>query len=383
MKNKYLPLIYFIFTGILLLLVLPGKIGNPKIEELVSNLQWVGEGSIFDNSSPRARFATIYSLLEDKSYTFSLLLARFSTPDLAITDGKYVSLFPPGVSILATPGYLIGRYFNLSQVGAFATISIFAYLNFIFIYLISRRLGASQISSLLGSSIFLFATPSFAYSATLYQHHITVFLILVSIYASIVMSAFWASFVFFFLLGVALLVDYPNVFFFAPVGIFLLNKIINIKSTITSIQIKINPWILTSILAFAISMIPFFWLNSKFYGNPFQLAGTLKRVQAIDSNGFPIYEAYLDKEKDKKQIEKELASEKISYKFFNSRLLLSGLHTHLISEDRGMLYYAPIILFGLVFALISAYLFFAVLAVTFCLFLTSHKLSSMKSQNYF
>jgi len=102
-----------------------GNIGNPKSNEITDPF-W-REGGPFELSPERGRFGLLYSLVEDKSFYFSVDLARFIAPDLGYLNEKYVSLFAPAVSFIATPGYLIGKYFGASQVGSYLVIAIFAF----------------------------------------------------------------------------------------------------------------------------------------------------------------------------------------------------------------------------------------------------------------
>src|SRR5690606_27797294 len=150
---------------------------------------------------------------EDRSFSFSIPLARFVAPDLGYLDGKYVSLFAPTVSFLVMPGYLVGRALGASQVGAFASVSLFAIMNFILIREISKLLGAKPLAGTLAGIIFLFATPAYAYAVNLYQHHISTFLILASIYLIIKYGRKWTTlFIVMFLCALGLSVDNPNLF---------------------------------------------------------------------------------------------------------------------------------------------------------------------------
>src|SRR5690606_17399700 len=124
------------------------------------------------------RFALAYSLIENNSFYFTEEIARFASPDVGFHKGNYVSLFAPLLSFLATPGYLLGKYLGASQVGAFATISVFAILNLLLIRSVATKLGANSIAATIGAISFVFASPAFAYAVNLYQHHVSTFLIL-------------------------------------------------------------------------------------------------------------------------------------------------------------------------------------------------------------
>ena len=180
-KEKFFFLALILFSSVVLMVSLRGLYGNPTSLDLNSD-KWQVNGP-FELSPERGRFALIYSLVEDKSFQFSNSLGKFATPDVGINNkGQFVSLFAPLLSFLAIPGYIIGKFFGASQVGTFATVALFALFNLILIRLIAIRLGAKPLAATIASFIFLFATPAFAYAVNLYQHHISTFLILLSIY---------------------------------------------------------------------------------------------------------------------------------------------------------------------------------------------------------
>jgi hypothetical protein len=180
-RDKILFLILILFISGVLTVSLRGLPGNPTVPEL--NLKTWKENGPFELSPERGRFALTYSIVEDKSFYFSKSIAGFASPDVGIQNGHYVSLFAPLLSFIAIPGYLIGKYFGASQVGTFAVISLFALFNFFLIRAIAIRLGSNKIAATLGALVFLFATPAFSYAVNLYQHHLSTFLILLSIWA--------------------------------------------------------------------------------------------------------------------------------------------------------------------------------------------------------
>jgi hypothetical protein len=173
-----------------LVLVQRGIWGNPNAKDL-NTRTWKQDG-VFELSPERGRFSLLYSLMEDRSFSYSVDIARFATPDLGQINGKYVSLFAPALSFIVAPGYMLGKYLNASQIGAFTVISLFALLNSWIIYLISFKFTKNKYASMLGSLVFLFATPAFAYSVNLYQHHVSTFILLLAIYLLFFVEG-WAS----------------------------------------------------------------------------------------------------------------------------------------------------------------------------------------------
>src|SRR4030042_648124 len=125
--KKLFNLFYYIFIIVVLLFAVRGVSGNPSKGDMNSSY-WKEDGP-FELSPERGRFALTFSIIEDKSLSFSLPVAQFTLPDLGFHMGKFVSLFAPGVSFVAIPGYLIGKNFGVSQLGTFMIICLFAFLN--------------------------------------------------------------------------------------------------------------------------------------------------------------------------------------------------------------------------------------------------------------
>lgn len=333
----------------LLVMGLRGIAGNPTHETL-NEPQWRDEGPL-ELSPDRGRFALLFSYVEDKSVIFTLPVARFATPDLGYKNGNYVSLFAPGLSFLLIPGYLVGKSYGIAQVGSFAVISIFAFFNFLLIRAISIKLGTHSIAATLAGFIFLFATPAFPYAVSLYQHHPSVFLILICLYVLSRWNNFWSLLFVWLACAAAVPLDYPNLFFMFPIGLFAVARFFSISEVKERYLIKIKwPYVFT-FLAFIPPLLFFFWFNQASYGNPLQLSGTVASVKVIDAQGLPAAP-----EGEKEDIAKFFTNpelqEKSALAAFNTRNLLNGLYTHLISPDRGIISFTPIILVSMLGAVV-------------------------------
>jgi hypothetical protein len=344
MKKIIATLLLFLFFTVIFGLSLRGISGNPTENELNSR-EWKEDGPL-ELSPDRGRYALTYSVVENNSVSFSVPLARFATPDLGYKNGNYVSLFAPGVSYIVIPGYLIGRNFDIAQVGTFAIIALFAVLNGVLIRQIAMKLGVNAIVATIASFTFLFATPAFAYGVSLYQHHISTFLILCSLYLLLKFKSSWALFGVWMLAAVSLLVDYPNFFMMAPIALYALTRLFKLNEGKEKIDFKVNILGFFTVIAAIIPMLFFLWFNQASYGSPFQLAGTVPSVKAIDESGNPTLpqdlgtansEAFIDPDKQ----------EKTAVGFFQTRSLLNGFYTHFISPDRGIIFFTPVILFGI------------------------------------
>lgn len=338
-KMDYLFFAILIFVSIVLALSVRGYRGNPTVSELETRA-WKENGP-FELSPERGRYALTYSILEEKSLYFTKPLAEFASPDVGLINGKYVSIFAPLLSYVIMPGYLIGKMFNASQVGAFATISFFAILNFILLRNISIKLGASSLASTIASVLFLFGTPAFAYAVNLYQHHLSTFLMLICIYSLLRFKNFISGLVIFLAFGFAIPLDYPNVFFLLPLALYAGFRILSFENIKEKFLLKIDIIKLFTPLIVIFPIIFFLWFNSSLYDNPFQLSGTVKSANL----GIKNIESEVVLENLKGVKEKE--SKRSALGFFNTRNLLDGFYIQILSPDRGVIYYAPVVLFGI------------------------------------
>lgn len=341
--RRHFVFLTFIICALVLTLCLRGIVAHPTSHDLL-NSNWTDKGP-FELSPERGRYSLIYSIVEDHTPFFSLDLARFTTPDLGYKNGKYVSLFAPGVSYIAAAGYIIGSWFGATQLGAFATIAFFALCNSMLIYALARKLNFARLPSLLSSLIFLFATPAFSYGVNLYQHHISTFLILAALYLVFFTSGALSLSLVWMLCAMSVPIDYPNVFLMLPIGIYGLTKLVSLKSG-RSLTLDLKLGLATTLLTMILPLGLFLWFNNASYGNPLQLSGTVSSVAQIGDDGYPT----------KPVVDFELLGEsyippseqhKSALRFFEARDLVNGLYTHLFARDRGVIYFTPVILLGL------------------------------------
>ncbi len=333
-----IPVLFLLFLG------LRGSLGSPT-KTNINTPSWMENGP-FELSPERGRFGLLFSIVEDHGLFFSVPVARFTLPDLGYKNGHYVSLFAPAVSYLAIPGYLIGKYFGASQVGSFAVIALFAFINFWLIRGIAILLGSNRFAATLAGLVFAFATPAFPYGVTLYQHHISTFLILLSSYLLIRWNNFWSLFTIWFLCACSIPVDYPNLFLMAPIGLFALGRVASIVYTNSKLNFSLKPLYVITFIGIVFPLIFFFWFNKASYNNPLQFSGTVSTIKAIDANGNPAS----DKTVNVQDIEKYTnpdSQKRSVFNFFRTRSLLNGLYIHLFSPDRGVLYFTPVLFLGL------------------------------------
>jgi len=345
MKSLIQSFLFSALLGILLLGAVRGLPGNPTPDQL-NTPAWKEEGP-FELSPERGRFALLMSLAENGSFTFSRSIASFALPDLGYTNGNFVSLFAPGVSFLLIPGYWVGKLLGASQVGASLVVALFALGNALLVKAIAGRLGARPAAAALAGMAFLFASPAFAYSASLYQHHVSTFLILASLYALLAGKGFLSLAVVFLLCAASVSVDYPNVFIMFPIGLFALSRVFSLTRTAKKTVIGLHPVRLLA-LVFAVFPILFFaWFNYRSYGNPFQLSGTVQNIRSLEALDNPHGIARVETESGDDQV-LTTGDKRSALTFFETRNLINGFYIHLFSPDRGIVYFTPVLLLGVI-----------------------------------
>lgn len=369
-------LIVIIVSFIVLLISIRGLKGNPNSTEL-NNIKWTDNGP-FELSPERGRFALLYSIVEDHSLHFSLPLASFASPDVAVANGSFVSLFAPGVSVVSIPGFIIGKLFGISQVGTFATIALFAFMNVLLIRSISIRLGANPLAASIGSLTFLFATPAYAYAVTMYEHHISLFLILMSIYLLLLENpTFRRMVIVWFLLGLSILVDYPNILLIAPIALYTVWKYAAFSVYKNKLRFNFYPVMLCTVYGFFIPVGILLLFNFYSHGNALQLSGSLETVKnlgittqlgtSVDPRLKDIgtIQTAISSAETKAYLDKQVSGgDQISLNYFNTRNLLNGLYIYFFSPDRGMFYFTPVMFLGIlsvIFAYKKKVVFFSVL----------------------
>lgn len=332
--KKITKLFLMLICILILVLTLNGRSGNPN-EDTINGSYWNSNGPFA--SAQRARFALTYSLAEIGKVHFSPTIAKFALPDLGFINGKYVSIFAPGVSFMVLPGYLIGRQFLISQLGAYVSISLFAFINLLLITKIAKKLGAEKIPAVLSAFIFTFATPAFSYAGNLYQHHISLFFILLVIKIFLEKRSQRRIFLIFFLSGLATIIDYPNAILLAPVLVAVFFQLFNIKTSRTHLTTSL----ISIFFAIILPGLTLYTYNLYAHKDPFMLSGSVPDVVKIGKNGAPtLYNEVNEHAYSPNQPKKAL-------EFFSTRNSIVGIYTHLISPDRGIIFYAPIAIFGI------------------------------------
>lgn len=335
-------ILFVLFLALVLVFTVRGLPGNPTPEKL--NTSYWKESGPFELSPERGRFALLYTLVEDKSFHLSPAIAKFTAPDVGFTNGHYATIFAPSVSILGVPGYLIGKYFNASQFGTFLWLAGFALLCVLLVRSVAIRLGANSLAAAFAGIVFMFATPSFAYAVTLYEHHVSTFLILLSIYLLLRYNNVLSLLAIWIIYGFAFTVDYPNLFLMFPIAMMAFLRSGVIKKVHRKVSLSISLPRFFAMFAVIIPLAFLMWVNQVSFGNPLQISGTINRVMSVKTDGSPLLMEEFYREKLKKVITEEHRETVLN--FFKPRNMLNGMYILLFSPDRGVIVYTPVVLFG-------------------------------------
>jgi hypothetical protein len=130
----------------------------------------------------------------------------------------------------------------------------------------------------------------------------------------------------------------------APLGIYALTRIVSIRETAEKFILSLRYSYIITAFFVLIPLIFFVWYNTAAYGNPLQLSGTLASVDAINNSGQPVTFAKLNGKEVNLFEHLQGTAEQSLGTFFNTRNMINGLYIHFISPDRGILFYAPMVL---------------------------------------
>ena len=349
MKKEQLLIVILIslllVLGIILYaLTLKGVRGNIPSQSIKDNLDQVSKP--LELSPERGRFILTKSLAENKSFALTNELADAAHPDVGYYEGKYFIYFPPGISMLALPLYIIGSNYDLAQIGAFATISIFAVFNLLLIFIIGLRIFRLPIFlAIFTALLFGFATTSWSYAITLYQHQVTTFFILYSLYAGWKYKqsknfkwlwgiSIWSVY------GYSLFVDYPNAFLLLPVVVYFFLTSIVISKMKDRFLIQFKKEFIFASFFFLILILMHGYYNYTQFGDWSRVSGSLVGIKTVRE------EELLKTKKHENQVS-AAASRKRVVGFFNEKDLPGGFATLLFSSDRGLFIYIPIFIIAL------------------------------------
>lgn len=343
-KDSFYLVCISIFALLFYILTIKGIYGNPPSTSIKNNLDQATKP--FELSPERDRYILTQSLAQNGSFALSQPLADAAYPDDGYYNGRFYIFFAPGISLFALPFYYIGSHFNIAQIASYFMISIFAIGNLLVLFKISRDIFKLPVwSSLFVVLIFGFASTAWSYAVTLYQHQPTTFFIMSGFYSvwkykqRKKFSFVWGMIVW-LNYALAILIDYPNVVLFFPViAYFFLSswKIIKDKVEVT---FSFRLAFLTTIIFFLIINGWHAYYNYTNFGSPLRVSGSLTGYKAIK-------EQKLFQKKSGQEKIKQIAAKKQPIHFFHEEIFTHGAQILLYSVDRGILFYSPIFILGL------------------------------------
>lgn len=350
MTVAIVPPLLLAMLGILLYgLTLRGVYGKPEISQVKDNLDQATKP--FELSPERGRYAIVVALAEDGTFALRKELGEMVYPDVGYFRGRFYSYFAPGISVFALPFYRLGLAWNIPQVAAYASVALTAILNLLLLYAISRAvLRLPRWAGLAAAIIFGFGTSSWSYALTLYQHHMTTFLILSSLLATwlirrgsryAVLLAAWVWFAF----GYGVFIDYPNVLLMAPVMIYFAGSAIErVRQAEKRLTVRVRPSVLLTSVILITWIVIHGWYNQVNFGNWKRVSGSLVGYKAILE--MQREKGIIDPEEALVAVEREKGV-KNPVKFFAEDRTPFGFYTLLWAPDRGLLLYAPVLVFAL------------------------------------
>jgi hypothetical protein len=140
-----------------------------------------------------------------------------------------------------------------------------------------------------------------------------------------------------FLFGNSIFIEYPNGVFFIPFIVWLFYKHLMIEEKKESVKISFFLSFISVVIGFSIGLLPTAWYNQKAYGNPMQLSGTLRNIRSLEeATGSGVLKSSV------------ITGERRSpLAFFNVDRIPKGADVLVASQDRGIIFFSPIILLGL------------------------------------
>ncbi|MBI2009891.1 MAG: hypothetical protein HYS86_01805 [Candidatus Chisholmbacteria bacterium] len=313
--------------------VTKGHKGNP-IYNQTENSKLLG--GPFETTNSSSRYALVEAMAENKTFFFTDKQAAFSASDIASHNGKIFSVFTPGVSFVALPFYLLGKQVGMPQLFTYFSTAIVAILNLFLVFKLARKLGAGFYESLMGGGLFLFGTNALAYALTLTQHHLSTMFILLALLNSFSKRTWINNLGFGLLYGAGLLMDIPNGLMMLPLVGYILFKhwfwSEGAGQLLFSVKLRF--------LALALGLMPllgvFAWYNYQLTGSPTTISQSLGRVD------FTVDQGIIQRNKESNR-----ADEYEQRSFYNTRSQSRGLYILLVSNERGWLYYSPMVVVGI------------------------------------
>ena len=290
-------------------------------------------GGPFESSGSTSRYALTQAIVEDGTLFFDKDKAKFSSPDVSKHNGRYFTIFTPGVSFIGVPFYVLGRQFGLPQTFAYLSTIVFALFNIYLIFTIARKLGSGFYSSLLAGSLFLFGTNALSYATSYTQHLASTFVVLMGLLIALNRPTFIKNILLGMLYGAGLLIDVPNGILLLPVVLYILGGHIQISHEDNKTSLKVKVTLLGLIIGLAPLILAFGWYNYKISGSATFIPQFAGRTTDFSDNP---------------EIDSSSRKDSGIRMPFNTRNIVQGSYLFLISNERSIIVYTPVVIFGVI-----------------------------------
>lgn len=320
---------FTVFALLLYGLTIRGHLGIPTPKQI--EFEQNGGGHPFETSQERSRYALLLSMVHEKTFAIDKY-ASMGTPDIGQINGHYFSFFPPGASILAIPLYLLGLKVGAAQMAVFSVSTIFALATMILMLKFAFRIGLHWTIAVFSAVAFGFATNAWGYSVTLYAHLISAFLLLLGLYVTVFFTkshSFKTAAAVWLIYALAVFIDFPNLFIFLPVVTLLSLNAFNVTNDKEkkSYDLEIRWKYVLAPIVFVLLMAAYGYYNYVNFGDPLKLSNTIPRV------------------KDLKEVVAAMPEgDRRSVGALNPRNMLEGFRSFLISHDRSLVVFSPVVL---------------------------------------
>lgn len=336
-KAKYILIFISLLIAFLLIaLAIKGEKGDPIYYQSPLTRD-TKVGGPFESTGSTSRYTLTEAIVEDQTFFFTKERARFSSPDMVEYKGNFFSIFTPGISFLGIPFYYLGKQLGIPQLMTFFSTIVFAVINLFLVIKLATKLGAKRMTALLSGLIFLFATNALIYALTYTQHHASVSLILLAFLnlfgKRTLLKNIWLGMLF----GMGILIDLPNALMMFPIIVYALLMHIKLKQTAEKLKLSLK----FNMLGLLLGLFPFVlllgWYN-------FQLTGSFTTIgQTIGRSDY-----FEPAEVKERHIQERENQDPYSIKLpLNTRDQLHEFYILLISNQRGWLFYSPIVVIGI------------------------------------
>ena len=136
----------------------------------------------FKSNDERALFSGMDSFVKRGSFTVNQIFWDYTNVAMITSAGEMVPNYEPGQMVLAIPFYLWGRVLGSAVQGALLFNLVVTAASVALVYLCFLELGYQRRVALLGSCVYAFATLAWPYSRTFFREPLTVLTYLLAVY---------------------------------------------------------------------------------------------------------------------------------------------------------------------------------------------------------